>query len=939
MFKRFLLVLAMTALAASLGCSGTGPGRDTAAILDAGIDNGASLAPSGRYYTDLAGWEAWLADPGTPGVDYDPGRLTVSFIPGATLPKGVSALQPDAGARAEDQPNAIVRQNTSNHALTNAIAARYGLEIDKQVYWRGVNVASFWLPEGADGDAVLVRIRGEFAGAVEYAGYSQLYHAMDFTANDPDYVNSSSGQYGPLWTLHRIGCTDAWNLSRGSTWVRVAVADTGVRVTHEELELRVIDPQTDLPDLPANTYLDVVNRDNTMEDNVHHGTVIAGQIAAEGGNSRAIIGAAHGCEVLPVKISEAGLASDTDIITGCTLAMELDCQIVNLSFGDAHTNPSMEQMVNDIWSAGGIFVGAAGNDNVTTLTYPADYDNAISVGATDIDDARVEFSNYGPGVDIAAPGIGIKSTWHTGDSAYSEWTTTGGTSFACPLVAAAAALLWSYHPGLNNTNIRELLLSTAAPTTGFTEGTVGRLDIAAAMADVTPLSLELPRPSQLYHHGTIQVIPTVGGTPDELQCRVNGNLVETLNQEPWVFNVSTGSIDLGVAIIEVTAVLGQIIAVDEIRVLVDNTTGVFPLSEDFEGSGGNLVKYDMKGCNSVLLEAVKSIPGPGDFWTVDEVASAGSGHWFSEVEDVYEGSYGMYCGDSGRVYDDHEIDVLATRLIDLTGEASPTLVFHHHYNTSDGGNMDDLAAVYITNTAGRTFTPATLREGGDALFSGNSPDWSTVEIDLSEYAGELIHIVFAFETDKYSGGATAPLDDLGWWVDKIAIGRDYLESFPSFTGVSVEDGTVTGLVPGVETLPVALEGAQDIRDVTFAFDFAPIGEVDDYDIVVVDTVAPFETVLDVPTGMTNRRLVLEVTTTDTQGNEGPAESVPLLLFNLVGDVNLDGVVNEDDAAALNGLLGTVSGEPGYTVFIDANEDGLIDERDAAIIGYHYGESL
>jgi len=887
----------------------------------------------GDLTTDLDEWQAWLNDPGEPGVDYDPLSITVKYLETARLPKGISAAVPSVGKRAADCRNAILRQNPGFESLTDAIAARYGLEIDSQVYWGAINVAGFRIGADADGEAILARLRSEFADAIEYASFSMLFKHDSFVPNDPDFIMSSGAGplYSPLWSLHKIECADAWGITRGDDAVKVAVVDTGVRITHEELQAQVLDPQVEFPD----EKLDVANDDNTVEDLDGHGTFIAGQIAAEGNNGRTIVGAAHHCEVMPIKISDGGLASDARIYEGCALGWNLGAKVISLSWGDYHTNPGIESLVDQIWGFGGIFVASAGNDGVTDPHYPSDYANAISVGATDIADARADFSNYSQYVDMAAPGLGIKSCGRDSDSDYGNWTTSAGTSFASPLVAAAAALLWSLDPTLENHEIRNLLENNTAPTTGFTQGTVGRLDIAAALMEVTPIHMTPPRPTRLIHSGTLNLTLEVIGDPDRIDCYLNSFLVESREHGPWTFTIDTSSINFGIANVEFVGVLGQLESKEQLRLIVDNSTGNFPITESFDGAGRDLLPMDVKTYHPNLLSSIKSIESG---WTADDVASGGAGAWSDLSTGAYDGPTCKYFGAGDQTYGGFEVDALVSRRIDLFAEDQPTMVFYQRYNIEDGGGQADRALVYISDDDGLSFVPAELNGGGQALFSGYQPTWARVEIDLSAYSGDQIHIVLLMESDEETSGENTE-QPAGWWVDKFTIAMEYAEDIPSIEGVSVADYSVLGSVPQQLQLGASVLNPDNVARVRFALDFQPLGSVDLYDVTVSDDAAPFQVLLDVPGDQHNQLAHLLVYYYDSSEVPGPPKTVPVYLFNQLGDTNNDGIVNDDDLLGFSGMVGRTSEDTGYVPFFDTNLDGVITEHDAAAIGYYYGDTM
>jgi thermitase len=451
----------LTTVVLLLGCSGRNAG----------------LPDSGQQGSDagLRKAAAWLAleqGAGVPGIDYDPARIMVVYEASAQLPAGWTTQQPNGQSMAASMPNPSLRASKSFEPLTDALAARYGLTIKQQVYLQNINFASFVLPAGADGSGLLSRIRSEGGGLVAHAIYLPLKHAR-FTPDDPDFESSG----GPQWSHHRVGCPAAWDVTRGDSDVIVAVVDTGVRLTHEELSATVINPAVTFPA----SSCDVVNGDKTIEDLDGHGTFIAGMIAAQGDNGRTITGVSPGCRVLPIKVSNELDAWADDLIAGALLAGQLGARAINYSWGGTDDIPVEEDMVDQLVGEGRLFVCAAGNDGVPSPDYPAAFPNALAVGATTFLDDMTDFSNYGAYVDVAAPGEELKSCSHTGDSSYDAFGS--GTSYAAPMVVAAAGLLWSYRPELTLAEVRAAITGNGPVIPGF-NSTVRRLDIAAALDSV-----------------------------------------------------------------------------------------------------------------------------------------------------------------------------------------------------------------------------------------------------------------------------------------------------------------------------------------------------------------------------------------------------------------------------------------------------------------------
>lgn len=467
--RTVFVTLALITACLFLGCGGSTtldarPGVSTAALHER-----VNAGPRTPEQIEAA-YASLENTPGIPGVDYAARRIMLVYKNG-TLPPLAPGLAGSAGAAA--MPNAGLRVNKQYEPVTDAVAARYGLAIRQQVYTGKVNIASFELPAGADAAQVLARLRAEFAPQVAHAFMSPLRRAQ-YSPNDPDYA---AGPSGPLWDRWKIHCGQAWDITLGDPAVIIAVIDTGVRRSHEELAAQVINPAVAFP----SANCDIVNNDKDPEDTDGHGTFIAGVIAAQAENARTIIGVAPHCRVLPVKISNSGTADSADSIAGWVLAGQLGSRVINYSFGSDSENPAEGTAIDQLTAEGVLFVTAAGNENTTNLTYPASYANALCVGSTTASDQRTDFSNYGGYVDIAAPGENLKSCAVSGDSDYDS--AGAGTSYSAPMVAAAAGLLWSYDTNLTLAVVRSSLVNNGPLAGGFS-GSIVRLDLPGAFSAI-----------------------------------------------------------------------------------------------------------------------------------------------------------------------------------------------------------------------------------------------------------------------------------------------------------------------------------------------------------------------------------------------------------------------------------------------------------------------
>ena len=229
----------------------------------------------------------------------------------------------------------------------------------------------------------------------------------------------------------------------------MAVLDTGVGLNHPELADALL-PGYDFVDIidGAGKFVgDYTGYDEDPEDEVGHGTHVAGIIGAKG--DRVPPGVAPQCKILPVRVLGAmkkgrkrvGSGSVDNINTGIKWAIDNGADVVNMSLGIRQTGSDLphEEMVAYAKRKGVTIVAASGNDGREERYYPGALPYAIAVGAADERDRVAAFSTYGEQVEVVAPGTDIYSTYLKDGYAFST-----GTSHASPFVAGAVALLKSY---------------------------------------------------------------------------------------------------------------------------------------------------------------------------------------------------------------------------------------------------------------------------------------------------------------------------------------------------------------------------------------------------------------------------------------------------------------------------------------------------------------
>ncbi|MEZ5336801.1 MAG: S8 family serine peptidase [bacterium] len=931
-----ILLLAIL-LASCAGQSGSvAPVTERDAAAGAVDDSGEFFELKGGLQISMAeAYERLEQQPGSPGLDYDPQRIMLAYDSQAPAFRGASQL-PAAGAAspARSQGSARLKRNAQFMDWTDDIAARYGLAVVSQVYVDDNNFACFSLPAGQDAAAVLTALRSDAAlsGVLSHAFHEPLRQAC-YEPNDPDYQNSNSnGGSGGQWSLHKIGANFGWNFGRGSSDVWVAVVDTGVRTTHEELS-RACFTSADFP----GEKLNVIGDNTNISDSDGHGTFIAGIVGAEGNNSRTITGVAPDVRVLPVKIANTGTAPLGSIIEGCYLGFDLGAQVVNLSWGSyGGPVPQEQAMVNFIWNNGGIFISAAGNDSTTDAHYPCSYSKAISVGSTAVgtNDARAGFSNFGSYVDMAAPGNALKSCRENADTNYVSGGQ--GTSFSAPIVAGVAALMWSYSPTLTNTEIRTIMYDTGKPTTGFDSGNpVRRVDLPGIFGLLTEKAIEIPALETLTVSGTQLVSINVLGSPPSVTLYIDDEAAQTLTSAPWDFEVDFSNYLFQSVNLRFEAELdGQPVS-NSVDVLVDNTAATFPLQEDFEGEGRDFEPLDFRDYSDALIDAVRQ--GGGDSGSV---RSNGSGRWKDQNGATNGGAFALHNSNDFNTYDAFETDAVVSRRISLSGISDPSLVFHHHFNIENGGSEKDRGWVLVTEDEGLSYSPGKLKGvSKDSYYSGSLPAWSTAAVDLSAFAGKTVRVVFLFESDV-SGSGENTGEPTGWWLDDITVGRAYQEDFPRIDGVDFLPGTSVGVAPRLEQFNLSVENPQDVSKVRYWLDVAPYGELTPGLDTIIDVISggAFEVLVGAP-DLRNQAAQLNVYVYDELDNQGPVTTVPFYIFNLPGDANLDNVVDMTDYELIRSKHGLTSTSPGYLPFYDSNLDGIVNEVDLAAVGYYLGESI
>ena len=435
----------------------------------------------------LLGWPgrpAWgqLAPPTIPG------RLVLKLRPAATVGGGLAAVQPalrTLGATGLVQKFPFTQAPSPERPGSVDLRLIYQLEVP------------------APANLAKARTLLLATGAVEYV--EPLYvRAPLYQPSDPLADSTSGAQYH----LKRINAYHAWDFTRGDTSIVIGLTDTGFRLSHEDLVRQIkynyADPVNGVDD-DGDGYVDNFrgwdfsnnNNDPTYNAPETHGSMAAGVAAGQTDNGKGTAGVGFRSKFLPLQVFPGTATGSFAGYEAIVYAADHGCRVINMSWGGTGGYSQFEQDVCTYAALNrdAVLVAAAGNTPANLLFYPASYDYVLSVAATDGNDAVASFSTYSPRIDLAAPGVNVRST--RGGSTQvaagpvdADYWIGSGTSFASPQVAGAAALLRARFPQLTAEQVRAQLRRTAdasiygLPANAAYQGLLGtgRLNVGRAVA-------------------------------------------------------------------------------------------------------------------------------------------------------------------------------------------------------------------------------------------------------------------------------------------------------------------------------------------------------------------------------------------------------------------------------------------------------------------------
>lgn len=264
-----------------------------------------------------------------------------------------------------------------------------------------------------------------------------------FSPNDDMYAK----QYAPKITK----APEGWALFDGDPNFVLAIVDSGVDVTHPDLATKIV---------PG---FDVVDNDDTPVDDVGHGTHCAGIASAITNNGLGIAGFAPKAKIMPVRVLDSrGSGTSASVAQGLIWAVDHGAKVINTSLGFDSPAKVLEDAVNYALSKNVLLVSTMGNRYGRIPRYPASFKGVLAVGATDANDKKADYSNWGDWISVSAPGSDIISTLPlAGSMMGKEFGFASGTSMAAPAVTGLVALVRAKYPALTVPQVKQLIEKSA----------------------------------------------------------------------------------------------------------------------------------------------------------------------------------------------------------------------------------------------------------------------------------------------------------------------------------------------------------------------------------------------------------------------------------------------------------------------------------------------
>lgn len=493
--------------------------------LNTGYHESLTVAESGRYTVNVYAYSgasnytlsigqsssaSGAAGGLTASADFDPDAVVVQYRPGAAQVRAAGAGDPRP--RLESLAMLASATATAPGQAAAAGTKRAATARDRSGQFTSAALEEKWRALSA---VKALNRRADVA-------YAELNYRYRTSAVNPDDA------YYPLqWHYRQINLPDAWDITRGSSDVIVAVLDTGILSRHPDLRGKLVAGYDFISDPYSSGDGDGIDPDaedpgdgGLLGQSSYHGTHVSGTVAAATGNGRGVAGVGWRTRVMPVRVLGENGGTLYDLVQGVRYAAGLSndagarpakrADVINLSLGSASRARSLEEAIAAARARGVVVVAAAGNENSDRPGYPAAYPGVLSVGAVGPAGVRAGYSNYGATLDLVAPGgdltvdldgdgntDGVVSTVGSETSGELRYDIglSQGTSMASPHVAGVVALMKAVRPALTPDEVDSWLqqgrLTRDLGVAGW-DGQYGHGLLDAAMAVRTALSPGTP---------------------------------------------------------------------------------------------------------------------------------------------------------------------------------------------------------------------------------------------------------------------------------------------------------------------------------------------------------------------------------------------------------------------------------------------------------------
>ena len=440
-------------------------------------------------------------------------------LPGAKKPARIHAdlivlkLKPESGSSGRIAASAGERlnelKNLINYEEYYQVFARQSSSNARSAGSRLKNIYKLRLKPGTNIWKALSRIN-----ALSYIEYAEPFFQNDLLLipNDPQ-ADPDDGLQDYLTVIKAY---DGWQIDQSDSSMVVGIIDTGVNMAHEDLgnfAINHADPVNGIDD-DGDGYVDnyngwdIANDDNDPNTDGHaHGTHVTGISSATVNNSIGMAGIGFNSKYLPVNAWNSTYGILLNEYEGIVYAADHGANVINLSWGGVNNYSQYGQDIINyaVLEKNVVVVAAAGNTHASLDFYPASYDNVLSVGATDMEDNMATWATYSYFIDIMAPGQKIYSTKSNGG-----YEKSGGSSFAAPMVAGAAALVRSHFPEFSARQVMEQLRVTSddiydvGSNMNFAgQMGKGRLNVHRALTHIITPSIRMDDLNYAGNHGQL----------------------------------------------------------------------------------------------------------------------------------------------------------------------------------------------------------------------------------------------------------------------------------------------------------------------------------------------------------------------------------------------------------------------------------------------------